>query len=83
MAYPATSGPDFKSGFLDPCPVSNADIAQTLSECLHFYLDGRGATNTGRVNRRTTVLNGQECVQDDDRHYRYFDWAEFRTASEK
>jgi arylsulfatase A-like enzyme len=43
-------GPDFKAGFVDPAPVSNADIALTLAKAVGLALPdpGRG-TLRGRV----------------------------------
>jgi arylsulfatase A-like enzyme len=44
----AALGPDFKSGFEDPLPVSNADIVPTLAHILGFSLTGRGKLS-GRI----------------------------------
>jgi hypothetical protein len=44
----AAIGPDFKSGFVDRAPVSNADIAPTLARLLGLQLSSTGAL-TGRV----------------------------------
>jgi hypothetical protein len=44
----AAIGPDFKTGFVDPTPVSNADIAVTLAKILHLNVTPRGHL-TGRV----------------------------------
>jgi hypothetical protein len=46
----AALGPDFKRGFADTAPVSNADIAQTLARVLGFDLAPTGSL-TGRVIR--------------------------------
>jgi arylsulfatase A-like enzyme len=46
--FMAAIGPDFKSGYLDPAPVSNADWAPTLRHILHLDVQSRGALN-GRV----------------------------------
>ena len=46
----AARGPDFKRGFADPAPVSNADIAETLARVLGFDLAPAG-TLRGRVIR--------------------------------
>jgi arylsulfatase A-like enzyme len=46
--FMAAVGPDFKSGFVDPAPVSNADWAPTLRAILHLNVQSRGAL-TGRV----------------------------------
>jgi len=45
--FMAAAGPDFRQGFVDPAPVSNADLAPTLAKILGFELDGAGST--GRV----------------------------------
>jgi arylsulfatase A-like enzyme len=46
--FMAAIGPDFKSGFVDPAPVSNADLAPTLAKVLRLKITPRGA-QTGRV----------------------------------
>jgi hypothetical protein len=46
--FMAAIGPDFKSQFTDPAPVSNADIAPTLAKVLGLDLGGNG-TLKGRV----------------------------------
>jgi arylsulfatase A-like enzyme len=46
----AARGPDFRRGFADPAPVSNADIAETLAHVLGFDLAPTG-TLRGRVMR--------------------------------
>ncbi len=46
----AARGPDFKHGFEDPAPVSNADIAETLAHVLGVDLAPTG-TLRGRVIR--------------------------------
>jgi YVTN family beta-propeller protein len=44
----AAIGPDFKSGYVDQAPVSNADITQTLAHVLGFELPSNGNLS-GRV----------------------------------
>lgn len=44
----AAAGPDFKKGFTDPLPVSNADIAPTLAHILGLQLPSIGKLQ-GRV----------------------------------
>ncbi len=34
MNFMAAIGPDFKSGFVDEAPVSNADIGKTIAQVL-------------------------------------------------
>ena len=46
--FMAAVGPDFRSGFVDPAPVSNADIAPTLAKVLGLKLTPKGKL-TGRV----------------------------------
>ena len=46
--FMAAVGPDFKTGFADASPVSNADIAPTLAHILGFQLAPKG-TLVGRV----------------------------------
>jgi arylsulfatase A-like enzyme len=41
-------GPDFKRGFVDKLPVSNADIARTMAHILGLTLPSNGKL-TGRV----------------------------------
>ena len=52
--FMAAIGPDFKAGFVDPAPVSNADWAPTLRAILHLNLQARGAL-TGRVMSESLV----------------------------
>ena len=44
----AAIGPDFKKGFIDPLPVSNADIAPTLAHIMGLELPATGKL-TGRI----------------------------------
>jgi arylsulfatase A-like enzyme len=46
--FMAATGPDFKTGFADPAPVSNADIAPTLAHLMGLDIAPRGKL-TGRV----------------------------------
>ena len=48
--FMAAVGPDFKHGFVDPAPVSNADVGQTLGEILGLRIKPRGRL-VGRVIR--------------------------------
>jgi arylsulfatase A-like enzyme len=47
--FMAAAGPDFKQGFLDPAPVSNADIAWTLAKAAGLALPPPRGQLTGRV----------------------------------
>ncbi|HEY1540918.1 MAG TPA: alkaline phosphatase family protein [Xanthobacteraceae bacterium] len=42
MNFMAAMGPDFKAGFVDEAPVSNADIGQTIAKILKLNLPARG-----------------------------------------
>jgi len=46
----AAIGPDFKTGFVDTVPMSNADIAPTLASIMHIDLPFAG-TLAGRIMR--------------------------------
>ncbi|MDR3512852.1 MAG: alkaline phosphatase family protein [Caulobacteraceae bacterium] len=46
--FMAAIGPDFKAGFVDPDPVSNADLAVTIAKALRLKVAARGAQR-GRV----------------------------------
>ncbi len=46
--FMAAIGPDFKTGFVDPAPVSNADWAPTLAHILGLKMEPKGKL-TGRV----------------------------------
>jgi len=46
--FMALAGPDFKSGFLDRVPASNADVARTAAAILHLEFEDKGRL-TGRV----------------------------------
>jgi len=50
----AAIGPDFKHGFVDSSPVSNADIARTLAHILHLHLRDNGHLQ-GRVLQEALV----------------------------
>jgi arylsulfatase A-like enzyme len=52
----AAMGPDFKQGFVDLAPVSNADIVPTLARLLHFDVKPKGSLQ-GRVAKE--ALRGQ------------------------
>ncbi len=46
--FMAAIGPDFKAGFVDPAPVSNADLAITMAKVLGLDLHAKG-DQIGRV----------------------------------
>ena len=52
--FMAAVGPDFKKHFVNPAPVSNADIAPTLAKILGFELPSVGKLN-GRVITESLV----------------------------
>jgi len=58
--FMAAIGPDFRSRFADPAPVSNADIAPTLARIAGFELPSKGKL-IGRVI--TEALNGGAPVR--------------------
>jgi len=58
--FMAAIGPDFRKGFVDGTPVSNADIAPTLAHILGINLTGPG-TLKGRV--ATEALTGGAPVK--------------------
>jgi hypothetical protein len=46
--FQAMQGPDFKSGFVDPAPTSNADIGRTIAQLMHLEVHDKGKL-IGRV----------------------------------
>jgi hypothetical protein len=46
--FMAARGPDFRKGFVDPVPASNADIGMTMAHLLNLKIDPKGAL-PGRV----------------------------------
>jgi len=42
MNFMAAAGPSFKSGFVDPAPVSNADIGKTIAKVLGLNIPFKG-----------------------------------------
>jgi hypothetical protein len=48
MNFMAAGGPDFKAGFADPAPVSNADIGKTIAHILDLKIKDKGKL-VGRV----------------------------------
>jgi hypothetical protein len=46
--FMAMEGPDFKSHFVDPAPVSNADVGRTIAELMHLDIQDKGKL-VGRV----------------------------------
>jgi hypothetical protein len=55
--FMAAVGPDFRKGFVDEAPVSNADWAQTMAKVLDLDLGGRGQLK-GRVMREALAADG-------------------------
>lgn len=58
--FMAAIGPDFKRGFVDPSPVSNADLAVTLEQILRLHVVAKGALG-GRVLSES--LNGGRSTE--------------------
>lgn len=54
----AAIGPDFKRGYVDKAPVSNADVAITLANILGFQIPNKGEL-TGRVLSEALVRQRQ------------------------
>jgi hypothetical protein len=48
MNFMAAAGPDFKTGFVDPVPVSNADVGKTIARILRLSPPDKGRL-VGRV----------------------------------
>ena len=48
MNFMAATGPDFKTGFIDEAPASNADVGKTLARILGLKIRDHGKL-TGRV----------------------------------
>jgi len=46
--FMALAGPDFKTGFVDTAPASNADVARTIAAVMHLDMKDRGKL-IGRV----------------------------------
>ncbi|MGI4791242.1 MAG: alkaline phosphatase family protein [Janthinobacterium lividum] len=57
--FMAATGPDFKQGYVDAAPVSNADVQVTLARMLGFAIPSKGRLQ-GRVLRET--LLGQPAI---------------------
>ena len=47
LNFTAAIGPDFKAGYIDPLPVSNADVGMTISQLMNL----RAAANGGLAGR--------------------------------
>ncbi len=50
--FMALQGPDFKAHYVDPAPVSNADIGRTIAQLMRLDIDDRGKL-VGRVLSET------------------------------
>jgi type I phosphodiesterase/nucleotide pyrophosphatase len=48
MNFMAAIGPDFKAGYVDPLPVSNADVGMTIAQLMNLRSAGNGGL-TGRI----------------------------------
>lgn len=57
--FTAAYGPDFKRGFVDPAPVSNADVGMTIARILRLRLTPRGSL-LGRAFTEA-MLGGKVC----------------------
>ena len=47
LNFTAAIGPDFKAGYIDPLPVSNADVGKTIAQLMNL----RGTANGGMEGR--------------------------------
>ena len=50
--FMAMQGPDFKSGFVDPAPASNADLGRTIAQLMQLDVHDNGKL-VGRVLTET------------------------------
>ena len=64
----AAMGPDFKIGYVDPVPMSNADIVPTLAAIMHIDLPFVGNLK-GRILREALRGNTDVPVFTSDKHY--------------
>ncbi len=60
--FMAAIGPDFKAGYADPAPISNADIAPTLAHVIGLDLPARGSLK-GRVISEALAGGAEVAVQ--------------------
>jgi arylsulfatase A-like enzyme len=60
--FMAAIGPDFKAGYADPAPISNADIAPTLAHLMGLDLPSKGALK-GRVISEALQGGGNVTVR--------------------
>ena len=59
MNFMAAIGPDFKSGFVDAAPVSNADVGKTIAQILGLKTRNKGRL-MGRVMTEAMLGGGPE-----------------------
>jgi len=59
--FMAAIGPDFKAGYADPAPISNADIAPTMAQLAGITLPAKGKLK-GRVISEALVGGGEVTV---------------------
>jgi hypothetical protein len=48
LNFTAAIGPDFKAGYVDPLPVSNADVGKTIAQLMNLRANANGGLE-GRV----------------------------------
>jgi hypothetical protein len=48
LNFTAAIGPDFRAGYVDPLPVSNADVGMTIAQLMNLHASAMGGL-TGRV----------------------------------
>lgn len=60
--FMAGSGPDFRKGYEDPMPASNADVAMTIAKVLHLTLHPKGQLQ-GRVLEEALVRGKPQAIK--------------------
>jgi len=60
--FMAAIGPDFKAGYADPAPISNADIAPTLAHITGITLPAQGKLK-GRVIGEALMGGGEVAAE--------------------
>ena len=48
MNFTAAIGPDFKAGYVDPLPVSNADVGMTITQLMGLRSSANGGADRPR-----------------------------------
>ncbi len=65
--FMAATGPDFRKGFIDPTPVANVDLPQTLAKILGLTLPSKGSLSgrvlTEALVKPTEVVSAKHSVR--------------------